>query len=36
MLALRIDEPFTVRTLKVYHTRDPQPPVLLLTLPLAG
>src|SRR5690606_23780438 len=25
MMALRVDEPFTVRTLKVYHTREPQP-----------
>ena len=36
MLAVRIEEPFTVQTLKVYHTREPQPPVLLLTLPLEG
>lgn len=36
MMALRVDEPFTVRTLKVYHTREPQPPVLLLELQLNG
>lgn len=36
MLAVRIAEPFTLRTLKVYHTREPQPPTLLLTLPLEG
>jgi 2'-5' RNA ligase len=36
LLAVRIDEPFTVRSLKVYHTREPQPPTLLLTLPLEG
>ncbi len=36
MMAVRIDEPFTLRTLKVYHTREPQPPVLLFALPLGG
>ncbi|MBA3853885.1 MAG: hypothetical protein C0503_05685 [Gemmatimonas sp.] len=36
MLALRIAEPFTVRIIKVYHTREPQPPVLLFELPLTG
>ena len=36
MLALRITEPFTVRTIKVYHTREPQPPVLLFAVPLTG
>lgn len=36
MMALRVAEPFTVRTLKVYHTREPQPPTLLLTLTLDG
>ena len=36
MLALRIDEPFTLRTLKVYHTREPQPPTLLFSLVLTG
>jgi 2'-5' RNA ligase len=36
MLAVRVTEPFAVRTLKVYHTREPQPPRLLLTLPLGG
>ncbi|WKW13581.1 2'-5' RNA ligase family protein [Pseudogemmatithrix spongiicola] len=36
MMAVRIDEPFTVRTLKVYHTREPQPPTLLFQLLLRG
>lgn len=36
MMALRVAEPFTVRTLKVYHTREPQPPTLLLQLTLQG
>lgn len=36
MLAVRITEPFTIRVLKVYHTRDPQPPTLLFELPLLG
>lgn len=36
MMALRVEEPFTVRTLKVYHTREPQPPTLLLQLTLQG
>lgn len=34
MLAVRVDEPFTVRRLRVYHTRDPQPPTLLFEAPL--
>jgi 2'-5' RNA ligase len=36
MLAVRIEEPFTVRLLRVYHTRDPQPPTLLFEAPLTG
>lgn len=36
MLAVRITDAFTLRVLKVYHTRDPQPPTLLLALPLGG
>ncbi len=36
MLAVRIEEPFTVRMLRVYHTRDPQPPTLLFEAPLGG
>lgn len=36
MMAVRIDAPFTVRTLKVYHTREPQPPTLLFQMLLRG
>ena len=36
MMAVRVPEPFTIHTLKVYHTREPQPPVLLLSLRLGG
>ncbi|MFI5246332.1 MAG: 2'-5' RNA ligase family protein [Gemmatimonadales bacterium] len=36
LLALREDEPWTLRTLRVYHTREPQPPTLLFDAPLAG
>ena len=36
MMAVRITEPFTVRTLKVYHTREPQPPTLLFEVSLRG
>jgi len=36
MMAVRITEPFTIRVLKVYHTREPQPPTLLFALPLTG
>ena len=36
MMAVRVTEPFTIRTLKVYHTREPQPPTLLFELPLVG
>jgi 2'-5' RNA ligase len=34
MLAVRIDEPFTVTRLKVYHTQEPQRPSLLFDAPL--
>lgn len=34
MLAVRINEPFTIRVLKIYHTREPQLPKLLFELPL--
>lgn len=36
MMAVRITEPFTIRVLKVYHTREPQPPKLLFSLELLG
>jgi 2'-5' RNA ligase len=36
MLAVRESEPFTMHTLRVYHTRDPQPPKLLFDLRLTG
>lgn len=36
MLAVREDEPFTVHTLCVYHTREPQPPTLLFKAQLEG
>ncbi len=36
MLAIREEEPFTVHTLKVYHTREPQRPRLLFEAPLGG
>lgn len=36
MMAVRITERFTIRVLKVYHTREPQPPKLLLEFPLLG
>lgn len=36
MLAVREDEPFTVHTLCVYHTREPQPPTLLFKARLEG
>lgn len=36
MMAVRISEPFTIRVLKVYHTREPQPPKLLFDLELTG
>lgn len=36
MLAVREDEPFTIRLLHVYHTHEPQPPKLLFEAPLRG
>jgi 2'-5' RNA ligase len=36
MMAVREDDPFTVRKLCVYHTREPQPPALLFSLQLGG
>ncbi len=36
LLAVRIDEPFVVDRLRVYHTRAPQAPVHLLDVPLTG
>jgi 2'-5' RNA ligase len=34
MLAVRVDGEWTLRKLRVYHTRDPQPPTLLFDAPL--
>jgi 2'-5' RNA ligase len=36
MLAVRVEEPFTVRGLKVYHTQEPQRPSLLFEAPLGA
>lgn len=36
MMALRVPEDFTIRLLRVYHTQEPQPPVLLFDAPLTG
>jgi len=36
LLAIRIDEPFVVDRLRVYHTRPPQAPQHLFDIPLAG
>lgn len=36
MMAVRITEPFTIRTLRVYHTHEPQPPTLLFEFTLDG
>ena len=36
LLSLRVAEPAVIDRLKVYLTRDPQPAILLLDLPLAG
>jgi 2'-5' RNA ligase len=36
LLAVRIEEPFVVERLRVYHTRAPQAPVHLFDLPLTG
>ena len=34
MMAVRVDESFTIRTLCVYHTHEPQPPDLIFRAPL--
>jgi 2'-5' RNA ligase len=36
LLAVREDAEWTLSTLRVYHTRDPQPPTLLFDAPLGG
>ena len=36
MLAVREQEPWVLHTLRVYHTRDPQPPKLLFDARLTG
>ena len=36
LLAEREREPWTMHTLRVYHTREPQPPKLLFDAPLLG
>ncbi len=36
LLAVRVEEPFTINRLRVYHTRAPQPPTHLFDLPLTG
>jgi 2'-5' RNA ligase len=36
MLAVREDEEWTLASLRIYHTRDPQPPTLLFDAPLTG
>ena len=36
MLKVREDDEWTLRTLRVYHTRDPQPPTLLFDAPLGN
>lgn len=36
MMAVREDEPFTVREVKVYHTTEPQTPVLLFAAQLGA
>lgn len=36
LLAVRVEEPFVVDRLRVYHTRAPQPPTHLFDLPLTG
>ena len=36
LLAIREDREWTLRTLRVYHTHDPQPPTLLFDAPLEG
>ncbi|HEY3287667.1 MAG TPA: 2'-5' RNA ligase family protein [Gemmatimonadaceae bacterium] len=36
LMAVRVDEPFVIDTLRVYHTRAPQAPVHLLDIALTG
>lgn len=36
LLSTRIPEPFVIRAIQLYHTRDPQPSRKLLELPLTG
>ncbi len=36
MLRVRLDEPFVVHTIKIYHTQEPQRPALLFSAPLGG
>jgi 2'-5' RNA ligase len=36
LLKIRLPEPFVIRAIQVYHTRDPQPSRKLLELPLTG
>jgi 2'-5' RNA ligase len=36
MLAVRVEHSFTVQTLRIYHTQEPQRPVLLFSATLAG
>jgi hypothetical protein len=36
LLAVRVDEPFVIDRLRVYHTRAPQAPVHLLDVTLTG
>ncbi len=36
VLETRIPEPFVIRAIQLYHTRDPQPSRKLLELPLTG
>ena len=36
LLAVRIEEPFLIDRLRIYHTRSPQAPVQLFDLPLTG
>lgn len=36
LLAIRVPDPFTLHTLRVYHTNEPQKPVLLFDAPLGG
>lgn len=36
LLAVREDDVWTMTTLRVYHTREPQPPTLLFETPIGG